>query len=254
MNSSVDATEPQGFAQEVPAVPEQLPLLRDALESWLSRAGCSRERIERLLLAASEAVTNSIEHAYPDGPGPVRLTADMYDDRTIRMTVTDHGRWRPVDPQPTPRGRGVFMMQECGDDVRIRSSEAGTTVEIFSGLAGHPDSAAYAKQTLDGFSVERHTAQHHVVTRVSGGVPAAAADDLCRRLLAACYGGIAPLTVDVSAVGPETGGLEPAIAAVAGAAAGVGGEVSVVVPRNSRAASSVAWDRLAAAVSVTELP
>ena len=44
-----------------------------------------------LKTAVSEAVTNCIVHAYPEGIGPVTLTAALYEGGVVRITVTEEG-------------------------------------------------------------------------------------------------------------------------------------------------------------------
>lgn len=252
MNRPAAARQPQRLQLEVPAEPQELPPLRDRILAWLDDVGCPAERTERVLLAANEAVTNAIEHAYPDGTsGRVRVTAETTPEGSVRITVADDGTWRPVRPAPTMRGRGVLMMQVFGDDVRIRATEHGTVVEIVAGPSRHAESAAEPKVDGASFAVDTHFADDHVVARVSGDVPEAVSNALVRELLAASWGGVAPLTIDVGGVGPVADGLESAVASVAGAATGVGGRVSVVVPEHSPVATSVRWDRLGAAAQVT---
>lgn len=252
MNRLAIARQPQRLEIEVPAQPRALPSLRDRIVAWLDEVGCPTERVERILLAANEAVSNAIEHAYDDGErGDVRVTAETTSDGSVHITVADNGRWRPIRPQPTLRGRGVLMMQVLGDDVRIEPTKHGTVVEIVAGPSRHSDSAAEPSVDGSSFSVDTHYAGDHVVARISGDVPDAVSSALVRDLLAASWGGVVPLTVDVGGVGPVADGLEPALAKVAGAAAGVGGQISAVVPEHSPAASVVGWDRLGAAVQVT---
>lgn len=250
---TIGAAQPMPFAAEVPAVAEQLPLLRDGLAAWLRENDCPAERAERVLLAANEAVTNAIEHAYRTvPPGPVRLSAESLSDGSVRITVADRGRWQPAIPTDGIRGRGVLMMQECGDEVRIERSGSGTTVVVLTSATRYPEPIVGVAAELVPFTVECHPQHEHVVARLSGAVPAAAAHELRRRLLAATYGGVNPLTIDVGAVAGEFDGLESAIVGVAGAAAGVGGRVSVVVPRHSPVASAIAWHQLGSAVEVRE--
>lgn len=253
MSATVGAAKQRPFAAVVPAVAEQLPLLRDRLAAWLRAHQCPTERSERVLMAANEAVTNAIEHAYRGGPaGPVRLSAESLDDGSVRVTVADRGRWLPVVPVRGMRGRGVLMMQECGDDVRIERTGLGTTVVIVASATRYPDPIVGVSAEDTPFTVDCRPVNEHVVARLSGAVPASAAEELRRQLLSATYGGVTLLTIDIGSVAGQADGLVPAIAGVAGAAAGVGGSVSVVVPRHSPVASAIAWHELGSAVEITE--
>ncbi|MGH3434386.1 MAG: ATP-binding protein, partial [Thermocrispum sp.] len=113
---------------EVSAAPRHLAELRDRLARWLTATDVAGELAERLVLAANEAATNAIAHAYRDTePGPVRLTADR-DGEVVVVTVADEGSWKPARPSEGPGGRGVLIMQESMDGVRIDRSTGGTTV------------------------------------------------------------------------------------------------------------------------------
>lgn len=93
------------------------------------------ERGADIELATYEALSNCAEHAYRDGGTnatmQVHATYDVRRD-TVRVCVTDHGRW--VDPATQPddlaRGRGVRLMHAVADDVSIMGSTSGTTVAM----------------------------------------------------------------------------------------------------------------------------
>lgn len=229
------------FLVETPAKRQRLPQLRDGLRDWLTSVGCSAEGIDRLVLAANEAVTNCVEHAYRDGwPGPVWLRGDHLPDGTIRVTVTDAGTWRPVRPGGG-RGRGVLMMQECGDDVRIERSSRGTTVTVE--VAPQPqDSAESTRGAPETYEVRSRAAEDgNVLVEVSGTVSVAATGSLRLRLLAAACGGLAPLTLDLQGVGATTAGVRATLEQLADAVGGVGGRVTVRPPLAPPADGAASW-------------
>jgi serine/threonine-protein kinase RsbW len=217
--------------------------MRHRLQSWLSEAGWPDERAERLLLAMNEAVTNAIEHAYRDlPPGPVRVRAGVLTDGSVRLIVTDSGRWRPARPDGGGgRGKGVLMMQECGDDVRIDATPIGTTVTITAWAVRHADPVP-AGPGDGAFGVRCQDVDGKVVAQVAGDVPLEAAGELRRRVLAASCGGLIPLVIDVGRVRAGWEGVPRAVAEVAQAVQGVGDrEVVVVLPPESPVAAAAEW-------------
>jgi anti-sigma regulatory factor (Ser/Thr protein kinase) len=85
------------------------------------------EAAGEVLLAASEAVNNAVEHAQqPTRPEVVvRLSVAR---GVVRVTVQDYGSWRGRRPA-MDRGRGALLMNAYGD-VRVTSSSTGTLVTI----------------------------------------------------------------------------------------------------------------------------
>lgn len=84
------------FAAEIPADPVRLSLLRKELDQWLVELGVGESDIASVEIAVLEAATKSVEHAYPDGAGHVRVEGTLDNQGRICMTVIDHGRWRPT--------------------------------------------------------------------------------------------------------------------------------------------------------------
>ncbi|MGQ0481873.1 MAG: SpoIIE family protein phosphatase [Pseudonocardia sp.] len=79
---------------ELPAVPRSLAALRGTLDGWRAGIGADPREGQEVQVAVGEAVTNAIDHAYPEGPGPVVVLG------ASRPTVG------PVSPSPTRVGGG----------------------------------------------------------------------------------------------------------------------------------------------------
>lgn len=117
-------------------------IARDRLRHWFGEHRWPPAQAEELLLAASEAVSNSVQHGYGvtihelDHPGPVELhttivtTDDSY--RCAELTIRDHGAWRPPVGGPTRRGHGLLIMRTCADECTIDGTPTGTTVVLRS--------------------------------------------------------------------------------------------------------------------------
>jgi anti-sigma regulatory factor (Ser/Thr protein kinase) len=46
----------------------------------------------------------------------------------VAVTVTDHGRWRPVPEDPGHRGRGLALIRELSRRMQVSMSGQGTRV------------------------------------------------------------------------------------------------------------------------------
>ena len=122
------------FDRELGAQPEELAPLRDDLRAWLTGNAVVGHDRDALVFAASEAVTNAIEHAYRDvAEGLVWVSATMGSDGVV-LRVTDHGSWRPPG-EVEDRGRGLLLLDKLMDDIEVQH-EAGTTVTMRKHVGG----------------------------------------------------------------------------------------------------------------------
>ena len=114
-----------------PAEVGQLAPVRKALRTWLQQCELSSRTVQDVLIAAGEACANAIEHGHRDAPGQtIRLRTDVFAE-SLRLTVSDTGRWKIPDPRTNAhRGRGIGFMQAIMHKVTITPGPAGTTVEM----------------------------------------------------------------------------------------------------------------------------
>jgi anti-sigma regulatory factor (Ser/Thr protein kinase) len=120
-----------------PAQAEALVGVRRLLRRWLAARGASEDETHDILVASQEACANAVEHAY--GPGHAHFDV-IAEDRagTIRITVSDQGRWRA--PRGTHRGRGLMLMRSLMETVDVEHGTAGTVVVLERAL-GERDAA-----------------------------------------------------------------------------------------------------------------
>ncbi|HTK67385.1 MAG TPA: ATP-binding protein [Pseudonocardia sp.] len=112
------------------------PRVRRALQCWLRDRGWPPGERDDVVLAVDEAVTNVVEHAYPDGAtGSASVTAGLAttpEGRTqVVLVVTDHGVWHTLGVRPH-RPTGLRLMRACTQSVRIRPTLTGTTIMMAS--------------------------------------------------------------------------------------------------------------------------
>lgn len=100
------------------------------MRSWLHQHGIPEEVSFDVLVAVSEAQTNSVQHAYAFEPGPIEIDG-LITDGTVQVTVTDHGTWRQrTTDHADGRARGLALMRTLMDVVEIDSNGNGTAVRM----------------------------------------------------------------------------------------------------------------------------
>jgi anti-sigma regulatory factor (Ser/Thr protein kinase) len=78
-----------------------------------------------VVVAVGEAAANAVEHAYGPTEAEFEVSARA-DGGEVQITVTDQGRWRPA--RGRNRGRGMDLMDQLMDEVRVETGESGTAV------------------------------------------------------------------------------------------------------------------------------
>jgi anti-sigma regulatory factor (Ser/Thr protein kinase) len=109
-----------------PSVSASVRTMRLELRSFLDVAGLPVDELDDLILAASEAGANAVEHAGSFDPFFDVLT-EVGED-WAGVVIQDHGRWRARSPGGH-RGRGLYMMGVLAD-VTLTVGSGGTTVVL----------------------------------------------------------------------------------------------------------------------------
>jgi anti-anti-sigma factor len=109
------------------AEPQHLAPLRRALSRWLSEAGATKDEVDDIVLAISEATSNAVLHAYGPEDGVFEIAAKAAGG-VIEASVRDRGRWRTRGPDQG--GRGIRLMRALVDSADIASGPAGTEVKL----------------------------------------------------------------------------------------------------------------------------
>lgn len=121
------------------SAPDQVPIVRAALEKMCELLGFSEEDAGGVILSVDEALANVIKHAYDgDHDRPIEVDLTRVGDEAngaLAIRVRDWGR--QVDPSEIrgrdlddirPGGLGVHIMQKCMDSVEYSPTEGGGTV------------------------------------------------------------------------------------------------------------------------------
>jgi anti-sigma regulatory factor (Ser/Thr protein kinase) len=109
------------------------------------------QRLERLKTAVAEATMNAMEHGnryQAELSVIIRVLVAPEGDGTLAVQITDHGGGQPIpDPdmpdleaklagRQTPRGWGLFLIENMVDEMRVTSDEHHHTIELILSLKG----------------------------------------------------------------------------------------------------------------------
>jgi anti-sigma regulatory factor (Ser/Thr protein kinase) len=119
---------PATVSIEIPSDPAMLANLRRRLRRWLSLRGIDERQREDAVLAVSEAVNNSIEHAYRDSPGTIEINL-AHAGESLELLIKDQGVWREPVTTPT-RGRGLRIIKNLMESAEVTDTGAGTRVML----------------------------------------------------------------------------------------------------------------------------
>lgn len=134
-NGSGDAIEIR-----VPCKPEYVRTIRRTIAEFAGLIDMPRQAIEEVEIAASEAASNVVRHAYCGSAGcrqPIRVKcAFKAGDLIIEITDKGRGFTVPIDRQclepdlSRDGGFGIMLIQHLMDKVSFRSQSTGTRVRM----------------------------------------------------------------------------------------------------------------------------
>ena len=115
--------------------------------------GLSDARLERLKTAVAEATMNAIEHGNGNRPEiPVEVEVSQDGDEIIVAISDQGGQIHPdaddheepdlvkkLDGDQSPRGWGLFLIQNMVDEMHQTSDGTHHTIELIVYLKGHDD-------------------------------------------------------------------------------------------------------------------
>jgi anti-sigma regulatory factor (Ser/Thr protein kinase) len=133
------STRERVFRRSFAPQPSSARLLRSALGRYFGAVGVEGTHAAALLLCADEALINAVAHA---PQAPVLVAAWVREERFV-LEVSDEGPGFDVSRAghhalpdlDADHGRGLFLIHQLMEDVRIESGEHGTTVRMELRLA-----------------------------------------------------------------------------------------------------------------------
>ena len=128
----------------IPAKPEYITLCRLALTGLAQLRTFPDDAMADLKLALTEAVSNSVRHAYgPGGDGHVDVTYELFGDK-LGIEVVDDGAGFDPDEAPSfdggelsEGGLGIAIIRTIADEFEIQSKpgERGSRLRFVKNLA-----------------------------------------------------------------------------------------------------------------------
>jgi anti-sigma regulatory factor (Ser/Thr protein kinase) len=94
------------FELTLPARAENVAVVRHAFGGLGDALDVPDHALADVKLAVTEACTNVVVHAYPDGDGPMAVSAGLYDG-ALTVVVADEGRG--ILPRPDSPGLGLGL-------------------------------------------------------------------------------------------------------------------------------------------------
>jgi serine/threonine-protein kinase RsbW len=124
---------------ELPARAENVAIVRHALGALGEAYGVDEETLADIRLAVTEACTNVVMHAYPDGQeGPLEVRAD-FARRNLTVKVLDRGPGIVPRPDSPGLGLGLPLIASLAESVELgRDEHDHTEVQMVFEIPRHP--------------------------------------------------------------------------------------------------------------------
>lgn len=144
--------EPQPHRQvmarfELPSSPGNERRAMERVSEIVAPLGLPAAKVDRLKTAVAEATMNAMEHGNKYSEDKPVLIEIARDDHTLTVGITDRGGDQPIPEaehpdltaklagQQSPRGWGLFLIQNMVDEMRVVSDETHHTVNLIIHLS-----------------------------------------------------------------------------------------------------------------------
>lgn len=116
-----DVVTAPDFELSLPARAENVAVIRHALGGLGETLGVSDQALSDIKLAVTEACTNVVVHAYPDGEGPMEVSVEL-GAREVSIVVCDEGRGILPRADSPGLGLGLPLIASLADAVELSTS------------------------------------------------------------------------------------------------------------------------------------
>jgi len=124
------------FGFRLQARPSSAVLLRRKLQDWLVEHGASDREQFDVVLAASEAFANAVEHPQLPAAAVVDVLVALH-GHELKLTIRDYGAWRN-ERERTEGGLGFPIMWTVMQDVDVDTKCDGSTITLRRRLSSLP--------------------------------------------------------------------------------------------------------------------
>lgn len=111
----------------LPARAENVAVIRHAFRGLGAALGLEDDALSDLRLAVTEACTNVVVHAYPDGDGDLRIRATLSEGGRIVVSVLDDGLGMGAVHDSPGLGLGLPLIASLSERVEFDSPDGATT-------------------------------------------------------------------------------------------------------------------------------
>ena len=123
-------------------------IVRGAVAAFCSQLNPTASELGDIKCALSEAVTNSIVHAYKDEIGNIYITVDLLENSVVRIKIKDKGcgiddikcartPLYTTDRAGERSGMGFTVMESFTDSIRVSSKVGkGTSITLYKKVRG----------------------------------------------------------------------------------------------------------------------
>ena len=112
-----------------PGTPPGVSQLRRAVTEVARRHGLPADVVQAARLAASEAASNAVIHAYRERAGDLHLRARV-EDGELRLVIADEGSGLAPRPDSPGLGLGMPIMAQLSERFEIVSGPEGTEIHL----------------------------------------------------------------------------------------------------------------------------
>ena len=127
--SHVAAQRVEFVRRSWPAHARQLAPIRAEIRRWLIPLDLSDDAEQAFVVAANEAASNAVKHAYAPATTDAVVELTFWtEDQTVCIEIVDHGQWQPPTAIPSSRRRGFAIMSELMQAVLVHYDIRGTRV------------------------------------------------------------------------------------------------------------------------------
>jgi serine/threonine-protein kinase RsbW len=117
---------PRRLRECYPAVADSIPQARSAITEFATSIGARGERVDAIKLAASEALTNVVQHAYPTRPGGIHVSAWLAGGE-LWVLIADVGCGLHAGPESKGLGLGLALISQMADGFAVVERSSGGT-------------------------------------------------------------------------------------------------------------------------------
>jgi anti-sigma regulatory factor (Ser/Thr protein kinase) len=120
----------ENLTETYPSVAEAVPTARERLTDFAARSGAAKDQVEAVRLAASEALTNAVVHAYRQHAGRLHVSAWVAESE-LWVLIADDGDGLQANADSPGLGVGLALIAQVTDGLAIvKRSSGGTEVRM----------------------------------------------------------------------------------------------------------------------------